>query len=188
MKTIFLCNFGSNIFTLIYFILSLACLFVILKSVEFRCKDFPWVIFDESVFQFGQIKTRKLSTYLSVTTSLRFYRNNTDAKLVFCILCPPRQYKMCVNIDPCNILIVSITHQIVGVELVVEQGLLGVPLALGELQVEGDDGDGGWDQSQHYRGHHVGQREDTQDKEVEGEQQVDVLLAEDLKKNVLVKV
>ena len=71
-------------------------------------------------------------------------------------------------------------YQIVCVELVVNNGFLGLPLALGELEVEGDDGDRGGDHLEDHRGDHVSQGEDPQHKEVGRQQHVDVFFAEDL--------
>ena len=69
------------------------------------------------------------------------------------------------------------------VKLVVQQRLLVRPLALSELEVEGDDRQGGWDELEDDGWHHVGKGENAEDKEVERQEEVDVLLAEDLKPN-----
>ena len=76
------------------------------------------------------------------------------------------------------------TYQVVGIELVVDDGLLGLPLTLGELQMEGNDGHRRGNQLQHEGGDHVGESKDAKHKEVEREQHVDVLLAKDVEDHV----
>ena len=71
-----------------------------------------------------------------------------------------------------------------GIELVVDDGLLGLPLTLGELQMEGNDGHRRGNQLQHEGGDHVGESKDAKHKEVEREQHVDVLLAKDVEDHV----
>ena len=70
------------------------------------------------------------------------------------------------------------------VELIVDNRFPRFALALCELQVERDDRHRGRDQLQHDRRHHVGQGEDAQHQEVEGEEHVDVLLAKDVEDHV----
>jgi len=76
------------------------------------------------------------------------------------------------------------THQVVGIELVVDDGLLGLPLALSELQMEGNDGHRRGNQLQHEGGDHVREGKDAEYEEVEREQHVDVLLAKDVEDHV----
>ena len=71
-----------------------------------------------------------------------------------------------------------------GVELIVDNRLLGFTLTLCELQMERNHRHRRRDQLQHDGGDHVGQGKDAQHQEVEGEQHVDVLLAKDVEDHV----
>ena len=64
-------------------------------------KDIRRTFVDASVLQWGQIKTCKLYISICVPPSSVY---NTDATFVIIHFYPQGQYKICVNIDPSNVL------------------------------------------------------------------------------------
>lgn len=74
--------------------------------------------------------------------------------------------------------------QVVGRELKVDDVFLLSALPLRELDVVGDLGDEAGDELDGHRADHVGQGEDAEHEEVDGQEQVDVLLGEQLEEDV----